>query len=95
MADLSQMILMNGQSRTLHIYYQSGHERRLVMDSDKHTVLYTVHRNGSKPHMSIYRASINGSQEYLIGTASFEHFGSDIDVVMGNINVGMKKEGFM
>lgn len=95
MADFPAMLLMNGQSRILHVYYQNGHERLLVMDTDKHTVLYTVHRNTFKPHMSIYRSGMNGAPETLIGVASFEHFGSDIDVVMGNISVGMKKEGLL
>jgi hypothetical protein len=87
--------------RTLHIYYQNtGHERLVVTDTDKTTTLYTVYRNSSKPHMSFYRTpNIHGSgPEYLIGTASFHHFASDIDVFMvdpnnnNHITVDMKKE---
>ncbi|KAH8692958.1 hypothetical protein BGW36DRAFT_385595 [Talaromyces proteolyticus] len=47
--------------------------------------------------MSFYRSypSPNGELSVLIGTASFHHFSSGIDVEMANVDIGMKKEGLV
>jgi hypothetical protein len=97
MASYAPSIPLNGQTNTIHIYYRSGHERLVATAADKQTVLYTVHRQTCKPHMSFYRSypSPNGESALFIGTASFHHFKSDINVEVANVDIGMKKKGFM
>lgn len=98
MASYQAQPISHGKTNTIHVYYRSGHERLVATAADKQTVLYTVHRQSSKPHMSFYRSytSSNGLESaFLIGTASFHHFSSKIDVEVANVDIGMKKEGLV
>lgn len=66
--------------RELHLYYRDGHSRLEVTDSDKQTILYTVHRASSKPHLTIFRAPTPYGRGFIIAQVSFHHFSSAINL---------------
>lgn len=81
--------------RELHLYYRDGHSRLGITDSDKHTVLYTVHRASSKPHLTIFRAPSASTGGFIIGQVSFHHFSSGIDLDRPGPPLAMRKTSKM
>lgn len=81
--------------RKLHLYYRDGHSRLDIKDSDKHTVLYTVHRASSKPHLTIFRAPSASSGGFIIGQVSFHHFSSAIELDGPGPPLAMRKTSKM
>ncbi|KAJ5370418.1 uncharacterized protein N7496_006510 [Penicillium cataractarum] len=81
--------------RELHIYYRDGHSRLEVIDSNKRTVLYVVHRASSKPHLTIFRAPTPSSGGFIIGQVSFHHFSSAIELDVPQAPLSMQKTSKM
>ncbi|KAK5991757.1 hypothetical protein PT974_07791 [Cladobotryum mycophilum] len=70
--------------RFLHIYYSNGRDKLQVMDHDKSTVLYTVHR----------KREGENTQVVVVGKVSFHRVSSAIDVDVPDKNLSMKKAGW-